>query len=241
MSGKNKNNSIIFLTTLSVYLGLVLVGAPTVLAQAALTRNFDVQSEIEVKDDLDNKPDDEKLSEGDFPLAFVELLDEIKRAVKDGNLALPLPMEFGAAGDFQIVASGVGSGGAIGANVSDARFEQILRDAIGDNFRRKAIALADFNGDGFKTVRINLTADGEDLTLRVSFSKNKAAQFADFLNRKFSARAKIAKDETVKQVYKNTEASAVGTVADNYISIATHLPRGSLNELLKQSVKAKSE
>lgn len=58
MSKRNKNNSIIFLTTLSVYLGLVLVGAPPILAHAALTRNFDFQAEVEVKDDLDNKPDD---------------------------------------------------------------------------------------------------------------------------------------------------------------------------------------
>jgi hypothetical protein len=57
---RSKNNSIIFLTTLSVYLGLVLVGGAMspVLAQAATTRNFNVQDEIEVKDDLDNKPDD---------------------------------------------------------------------------------------------------------------------------------------------------------------------------------------
>lgn len=61
MSGKNKNyNSIIFLTTLSVYLGLSLLGAtPQVLAYAATTRNFDIQTEIEFKDDLDNKPDNE--------------------------------------------------------------------------------------------------------------------------------------------------------------------------------------
>lgn len=65
MKERNKNNSIIFLTTLSVYLGLVMVsGAMSpVLAQAALTRNFDIQDEIEIKDDLDKKPSDEELKE----------------------------------------------------------------------------------------------------------------------------------------------------------------------------------
>jgi hypothetical protein len=60
MSDTKKHNSILFLTTLSVYLGLVLVGGANspVLAQAALTRNFDIQEEIEYKDDLDKKPDD---------------------------------------------------------------------------------------------------------------------------------------------------------------------------------------
>jgi len=54
-----KNNSIFFLTTLGVYLGLMLVGgaAPQVFAHGALTRNFELQDEIEISDDLDNKPD----------------------------------------------------------------------------------------------------------------------------------------------------------------------------------------
>ena len=60
MSNSKNYNSIVFLTTLSVYLGLVLVGGASspVLAQAALTRNFDIQEEIEFKDDLDKKPDE---------------------------------------------------------------------------------------------------------------------------------------------------------------------------------------
>jgi hypothetical protein len=57
---KSKNhNSIVFLTTLGVYLGLVLAGgaSPQVFAHSALTRNFDIQDEVEVKDDLDKKPE----------------------------------------------------------------------------------------------------------------------------------------------------------------------------------------
>ncbi|MBX7054005.1 MAG: hypothetical protein K1X36_03540 [Pyrinomonadaceae bacterium] len=56
---KSKNhNSILVLATLGVYLGLVLVGAtPQLLAQAAMTRQFDVKDEMEFKDDLDTKPD----------------------------------------------------------------------------------------------------------------------------------------------------------------------------------------
>ncbi len=60
MQKRSNHNSILFLTTLSVYLGLVLVGAPTgILAQpAAMTRNFDISEEFEIADDLDKKPDD---------------------------------------------------------------------------------------------------------------------------------------------------------------------------------------
>jgi hypothetical protein len=62
MNNRKGQNSILFLTTLGVYLGLVIAGAsPTLAAQrAALTRNFDVTDEIEFKDDLDNKPDGDR-------------------------------------------------------------------------------------------------------------------------------------------------------------------------------------
>jgi hypothetical protein len=58
VNNRKANNSILVLATLGVYLGLVLVGAtPQVLAQAAMARQFNVKDEIEVKDDLDKKPD----------------------------------------------------------------------------------------------------------------------------------------------------------------------------------------
>ncbi len=57
MDKRSREHSLLFLTTLGVYLGLILVGStPQVLAQAATTRIFDVRDEIEAKDDLDNKP-----------------------------------------------------------------------------------------------------------------------------------------------------------------------------------------
>lgn len=61
MSKSKSQNSIIALATLGVYLGLLLAGAtPGVLAQqAALTKQFNLNDEIERKDDLDKKPDDE--------------------------------------------------------------------------------------------------------------------------------------------------------------------------------------
>lgn len=58
MTNRKNQNSILFLTTLGVYLGLVLVGAtPQVLAQAATAKQFSVKDEIKRRDELDNKPD----------------------------------------------------------------------------------------------------------------------------------------------------------------------------------------
>jgi hypothetical protein len=66
LSNRKNQNSIIVLATLGVYLGLVLAGAtPQVLAQAAMTRQFDIKDEIEFKDDLDNKPDQALIDELD--------------------------------------------------------------------------------------------------------------------------------------------------------------------------------
>ena len=62
MNNRKNQNSLLILTTLGVYLGLLMVGgaAPQVLAHSAMTRNFEITDEIEVKDDLDTKPDDER-------------------------------------------------------------------------------------------------------------------------------------------------------------------------------------
>jgi hypothetical protein len=57
---KKNQNSILFLTTLGVYIGLLMAGAtPGIVAQqsAAMTRNFELSEEVEVKDDLDLDPD----------------------------------------------------------------------------------------------------------------------------------------------------------------------------------------
>src|SRR5215203_2872032 len=84
MSERKNYNSIVFLTTLSVYLGLVLVGGatPSVLAQAATTRDFNIKNEIVVEDDLDKKPDDDviKLSE-----ATGGYFDDLESLIEDLN------------------------------------------------------------------------------------------------------------------------------------------------------------
>ena len=242
MNNRNKNNRIIFLTTLSVYLGLVLVGGamPNVLAQAATTRNFNVQDEIEVKDDLDNKPDGENSSRSDFPFLLIQLLNEIKREALSGKITLPLPNDFVVEGHFESF-SGLGGGGAVGGALSDKRLEEILRNAISQSFQRKAFELADFGEDNTKSVRITLAADQTDLMLKVSFSKNKADKFADFLNQKFSSVKISAKNKLAKQVYDNTSAETSGTAENNQVYIVTRLPRGSLDEFLKQNAKADNQ
>jgi len=206
-----------------------------ILTQAATARSFDIQDEIEFTDDLDKKPDDEKLSEKDFPFLLAELLNDIRLAVENEQIVFPLPKEFSVAGDFEIAASGISDGGgAVGANVSDKTLERILRDAIDKKFYPKAAQVADFDRDKSKTVRINLAADADDLFLKISFGKTTPEKFAEFLNRQFSASAISTTNETAKQIYRNTSAVS----ENNQVFIVTRLPRGSLDNLLKQDAKA---
>jgi len=60
LTNRKPQNSILFLATLGVYLGLFIAGgaAPQVFAHSATTRGFEISDEIEVKDDLDTNPDD---------------------------------------------------------------------------------------------------------------------------------------------------------------------------------------
>src|SRR5215211_7786112 len=90
MSERKNYNSIVFLTTLSVYLGLVLVGGatPSVLAQAATTRNFDIKNEIVVEDDLDKKPDDNEIKELqqlDLSEPILTFIEDLKKLVSIGK------------------------------------------------------------------------------------------------------------------------------------------------------------
>src|SRR5215203_885631 len=87
MSERKNYNSIVFLTTLSVYLGLVLVGGatPSVLAQAATTRDFNIKNEIVVEDDLDKKPDDncDEGREIDIAGVLVDFVNDLKSLRKN--------------------------------------------------------------------------------------------------------------------------------------------------------------
>jgi hypothetical protein len=213
MTTRKNHNSIVFLTTL--YLGLVLVGAsPQALSFAALTRNFDIQSEIEVKDDLDNKPDNEEIeffSKDDFPALFAQFLQEIKSEFVGGG----------------------GSGGGIGSTVSNQDLSLLFQNAIDQKFRPKAFELADFDGKNSKNVKINFEASSTVLSLQISFGKSNAEQFADFLNQEFSSSADLVKNKLTKEIYENTKA----TSRNNQVFIVTRLPRGSLDTLLTDSAK----
>ncbi len=241
MSNKNKHNSIVFLTTLC--LGLMFVGAaPQVLTFAALTRNFDIQSELEVKDDLDNKPDNEEIesfSKDDFPALFAQLLKEIKDEVRDGKIALPLQSNFYVDSEFhksEFSGGGGAGGGGISSTASDQNLSLLIQHAVNQKLQPKAFELADFDNQKSKAVKTRIEADSTNFSLKISFQKSNAERFAEFLNQEFSSFAVSLENTLTKQIYENTRA----TFENNQVFVVTRLPRGSLDKLLKNA-KAESK
>lgn len=234
MNKRNKNNSIIFLTTLSVYFGLVLVGGtPSILTYAALTRNFDIQNEIEVNDDLDNKPDNEEIEscpKDDFPALFAQFLNGVKEELNSGKISLPIQTDFYVEGKFE---KAVFHGGGFSSTVSNQNLDKFIQTAINQKYKPKAFELADFTHGKSKTVKIRLEANSTDLSLKVSFSKSNAEQFAEFLNQDFSSSAVLVENHLTKEIYGNTKVSA----ENNQVFIVTRLPRGSLDAPLAKDAQ----
>jgi hypothetical protein len=242
MSGKNKNyNSIIFLTTLSVYLGLTLLGAtPQVLAYAATTRDFDIKTEIEYKDDFDNKPDEESSESQaeNFPRIFANFLTEVKR---NSNEKI---FERDFSGSFQSysfvkqqVIFGVESNIASGPSESIHPFAVVSERFIYSSIFPTAIKVAEYkdlynrgtNIGRSKEVTAQIKGDKDLLTFEVSFNKLKAEIFADYLKAKYVSLAKNTKETSLKKLYENTEIKT----ENDQVFIVIRLPRAGIDSLIR--------
>ena len=210
MSNRKNYNSIVFLTTLGVYLGLVLAGGatPTVLAQAALTRDFDIKNEVVLEDDLDKKPDDEVYSKLKCGLdrsdkQFIEQYAKTILALLGRNYA---PQ----AVDHEITVKG-----SYPAFENDAFFNgffpTLRKEPVIDSF--------DYTFDRDKLVgKFNLKSRFKTDISPAGYS------FAAGLN---SLRGESL-DRPVNTVLKNTEI----TFENNQVFIVTRLPRASIDDLL---------
>jgi hypothetical protein len=212
---KGKNyNSIVFLTTLSVYLGLVLVGgagAPQVLAQAALTRNFDIQIEAEFKDDLDNKPDNESCTE---PSAKADAQDN--QFIGQYAKFVSELVKINYSPDYEMSAT------MYSLSVADAEiFDQLFPSL------RKTVEIDEFD---YELKRDNFT--GKIILKPKSSVKNVSFPVSDYsaiLN--YQLCRSLDKFEPV--VLKHTEVFH----ENNQIFIVTRLPRGSIDTLLAKNAQ----
>lgn len=221
MTKSKSYNRIVFMTTLSLYLGLVLVSGCN-SSHSALTKSFDLKNEVEFKDDLDKNPDQ------DIPTLFAELLDSIENNAESGRINLPIQKEFLVDGSF--TRSLNGGGGGFGHNIADQNLSLIVQDSINRKLKPKVLESIDFKGET-KTARIIFSADGANFNLKVSFNRDQPAQFAEFLKQKFSASVNAVSDQKLKQIYENTKVSS----ENDQVFIVTRLPRAALDDPLAKS------
>ena len=221
MSNRKNYNSIVFLTTLGVYLGLVLAGgvAPSVLAQAATTRDFDIKSEIVVEDDLDKKPDEKDLA------TYVSLYRELYKLAKDfkekNRESLRGDYEFNCSVFFQPDLSKT-----VQCRGGKGLFSGVFIPPI-ENVGK----LFPHNSDAkSEKAQVNLILSDSDFFLKTSLTQDsdwQAKQFAEFYNNSLSKIKLQQLNNPQITFYQNTQI----TFENNQVFIVTRLPRGSIDSL----------
>ncbi|MEP6703498.1 MAG: hypothetical protein ABJB34_01715 [Acidobacteriota bacterium] len=248
MSTRKVNNSILFLTTLGVYFGLVLVGgaAPPVFAHGALTRNFELQDEIEVHDDLEKKPDNETAG----------LAISIKTYLEDVEYFLGTLQRLGENGKFDpsldafevtqatllpcVPANKVGSYTAnTFALKNDAlrpsleRFSKLLTDgySLGD-----CLPSSRFNGREATSSRFTFKLRDEALSVEVCVQKVSpeiATQVSRDLRKVFANFTPTAGELARLKIFENTSFKS----QNDQVLVITRLPRAALDPLLAPRAK----
>jgi hypothetical protein len=249
VGNRRTNNSILFLTTLGVYLGLMLAGGatPTVFAHGALTRSFELQDEIEIKDDLDTKPDNET---GSLSISIKTYLEDVEFFL--GTLQnLEATGKFDAVRDrFEVTqttllpcvpANNVGS---YTANKFDLDNEQLrpslerLSKLLTDGY-----SLADclpnsyFNGAEATSSKFSFKLDESAFTIQVAVQKSSpeiAKKLSGDLGGVFPRFAPKSSAEIARQkLFENTTFRS----QNNQVLVITRLPRAALDPLIARRAK----
>jgi hypothetical protein len=245
-----KNNSALFLTTLGVYLGLMLVGgaAPQVFAHGALTRNFDLQDEIEISDDLEKKPD---LTEKELGDVISDYSREIQDFVENLRKLRSIDQFDGNWITFdskQTTYSPCPETGGLLSETTEGHIDRWLVPAIteakfiAENFAWLGDCLPHAgieNRSLAKSAGIKLKYDKTGLTHEVSIkfeSEKKAHSLHEGLSSAFAKFEIDGEDDDFalkKVLLKHTSL----TTSANQIFITTRLPRADLDPLLTSRAK----
>jgi hypothetical protein len=248
LTNNRKNNSILFLTTLGVYLGLMLVGgaAPQVFAHGALTRNFELQDEIEVSDDLDKKPDGDA---GTLSLSIKTYLEDVEyflnalqRLEKNGKFD-PRRDEFEVTQSTLLPCVAANKVGSYTANEfrlkndslkpSLERFSKLLTDgySLGD-----CLPTQRFNGNEATSSRFTFKFEKSALSVQVAVQKASPAiakKLSSELTSVFPSFAPTAGEIARQKIYENTTFKW----KNDQVLVITRLPRAALDPLLASLAK----
>jgi hypothetical protein len=227
-----------------VYLGLVLVGAtPQVLAQAAMTRQFNVKDEVEISDDVD-----------DNPTPTSEQSDQAFGAYFDGIVHFLADLEkVWRRNDGELANSGFGTRRVSHSpcNSTDLNVFREFNSPFDKRFvdplsRAKLAATVDLSylsdclpyleiPDSTKARKlgVQITCNKKDLRYQVSLdfgSPEKTRHVLEVLQDRLEAlrATDTAEDQIQAVLYRHTQLTSV----DTQIFIVTRLPRAGLDPLL---------
>lgn len=242
MNNRKNNNSVIFIATLGVYLGLVLVGAtPQVMAQAAMTRQFNVKDEVEHKDDLDKKPDDERTPVSDAVQGYLQDVEyffvNLQRLRSKGSFDLDKDV-------FDVTQSTmlpcVDSNQA--GRYTPIKFEYVnesLRSAL-ERFSRSMVfgyslgdcmANTEFNGVKAVDTKFSYKLDAKEFSVNIAIRKQ-SPQNALHLLRGIESNLRLYAESNNNQLTQKIIAHTAFRAENNQVFIVTRLPRAGLNSLL---------
>jgi hypothetical protein len=213
----------------------VLVGAtPQVLAQAAMTRQFDIKTEIEFKDDLDKKPDENDL----FTTSIVNLVRELNRFSEKKQF------DWNGNTEYQIESLAIcgsdNSPSFLGTNSGNHKIDRALKKTgieIARKFfaKKSAAGLGDFYSHN---VEYKFVLNNKSLTINAkigdssNYDKN-VQPFVNELNNYLARTISNHKQPKQKTVAENTSV----TFENNQVFIVIRLPRASIDELLAENAR----
>ena len=248
MSKHKTNNSLLFLTTLGVYLGLVLVGgaAPQVFAHGALTRNFELQDEIEIKDDLDKKPDNEAVALSLSIKTYLEdveyFLNALRKLGQNGKFD-PTRDEFEVTQTTLLPCVADNNVGSYTANTfslknnslrpSLERFSKLLTDGYS---LADCLPNARFDGKEVTNSKFTFKLDDSAFSVRVGVQKASheiAKRLSGDLGTVFAKFTPTSGELARRKILESTSFKA----ENDQVFVITRLPRADLDPLLATSAK----
>ncbi len=219
MSQRNKNNSIIFLTTLSVYLGLVLVGAtPHVFAQTSQSLPISKEANILIANQL--------------LTINAKWAIELEKIISGSSASAHL------IGNINVSDKEI-SEWQMQLTEGNAEAIKFLREKFFSPPKVSHPAVAAFL---YQKISVEIETNQNEIRFEYHISFINSGDALEFgksyeyiLNNREKLRNKIGKAEIL--FLENTKSS----FNNNQVSVVTRLPRGSLDELLKQDAKSEKE
>jgi hypothetical protein len=238
MSSRKSQNSVLFLATLGVYLGLVLTGATPVLGHAANTRQFDIRDEIEFSDEFDNKPDNETYGLAISLKGYLEDVESFLESLEQ----LSSGGKFDRAADvFEVSqnsllpcvpANSIGNYTAVSFSLKNEslqpsleRFSKLLTDGYS---LADCVPSSRFNGGEAAESRFTVRLEKAQLSVEIGVRKGSpqlAQKLSADLTKAFAAFRDSGKSSVRVRILKTTSFRA----ENDQVFVITRLPRAALD------------